>query len=870
MLGLTLGTLAAWLVGVGAGITSALMHDAAHHPFADAATAPTWIRPRPVRFTHTALEVTIDLDAQCVSGTVTHRCVSIGLTATLELDQHELSIQAVEVDGVAVTFSTAPGKLLLPWPGGDHDVRIQFSAERPQKGLYFVTPDPATKRVAMCWTQGAMEDHHYWFPCFDTPNNLGTYTISMRHRAEFLAAANGERASRTEHGDGWVTTVFAQKKPHVLYLLNVVVGDFVAVEDASASVPITHFLPRGHEAKAAAMFRATAFAIRWLGDFIGVPYPWARYGHVVVHRFLWGGMENTTLTTITDRVLMTAEDQTREDIDLDSLVIHELVHQWFGDLLTMKSWSDIWLNESFATYLEARGTAAWRAHLEGRPERAGEELALELWRNRAAYFEEDRSRYRRPLVTNRFDDAYELFDRVAYEKGSLILHHLATRLGETRFRAALALYTTRHAHDLVETADFRQALEDATGEPLDWWFSQWVERAGHPSLKVRWTHDPARHVLSVEVEQLGIDSDKSVMPWRLPMTIAWISGEQLERQTIELTRARETLVFPCINAPTWVVLDPDGELLTEWDEDADVAGLSARLAEARLSPRARARAAVALSAKHPTPALIAALASAAADAPELVRVEAIDALAALATPGAADALLTLWPTTTEPRLRRALAAALGKFRLVANASAIAARLIELGDADPSLLVAGECYASRGALEVPGATPLLRARLKKPSWNERLRAGCVRGLGASLEPAAIDEVAAILTDAGEHEPVRIAACGAAGKLGAFHPLARPRLRRALERLLDADLHLRSAAIRALAAMGDANARGALSAQLAREPFGNARRTLREALETLGKTAASDASHAALTKRVDDLDAARKALERKLEALEKRLG
>ena len=113
------------------------------------------------------------------------------------------------------------------------------------------------------------------------------------------------------------------------------------------------------------------------------------------------------------------------------------MHQWFGDLLTMKAWSDIWLNESFATYLEARGTAAWRASRGDGTE--ADVLALELWQNKRAYLEEDGGRYRRPLVTNRYADAYELFDRVAYEKGSLVLHHLCRLLGEQRFRAALAL-----------------------------------------------------------------------------------------------------------------------------------------------------------------------------------------------------------------------------------------------------------------------------------------------------------------------------------------------------------------------------------------------------------------------------------------------
>jgi aminopeptidase N len=720
----------------------------------------------------------------------------------------------------------------------------------------------------MAWTQGAMEDHSHWFPCFDSPNNLATYRIAVRHRAGFIAAANGEPTGRVEHGDGWATTGFAQRKPHVLYLVNLAVGDFVAVDDVSGPVPITHYLPRGHEAGAPAMFRATAFAIRWLGEFIGVPFAWARYGHVVVHGFMWGGMENTTLTTITDRGLMDAGVQRAEDVDIDSLVIHELVHQWFGDLLTMKAWSDIWLNESFATYLEARCTAAWRsAQGQGTVE---DILALELWGNRQAYFDEDRGRYRRPLVTNRYVDPYELFDRVAYEKGSLVLHALCRQLGEERFRAALALYTRRHAHDLVETADFRQALEDATGEPLDWFFDQWVLRAGHPRLKVAWRHDPRRGQLLVDVEQQQAAGDDQ-QAFRLRVDLAWgAAGGGVERQRVELLRAKETLVIACARAPRWVALDPDGDLPAEWDEDGETEQLLARLGDAGLGAQARARAAAVAGGRHPAPRLVAGLAAALADAatPELVRTEVIAALGRLRGPAARDALLAAWPGTAAPRLRRALAAALAGFKRDAS---LAERLAALAATEPSLATAAELYAARGALEHPGATPLLRAQLKRPSWNQRLRQGVLRGLGESGEPAAIDEVLAVLADDLQIDGVRSAALAAAAQLGARFLPARERVRQAIEPLLETgSLMVRSAAARALGRLGDPAAAAALAACHQRELFGNVRRVLREAQEQLGKAAATVTATAQLAKQVEELERAKRALELRLEAVEKRLG
>jgi aminopeptidase N len=858
------------------------MHDAAAQPFAEPGTLPHWVRPRRARITRVELDLTIDLDAQRIEGAVTHRCERIahGGSLPLELDAHDLDIRGVEVDGAPVEIGRGDGLLSVPLSPGwtQATVTVRFAVDHPAKGMYFVPEDPARAQVAMCWTQGAMEDHSWWFPCFDSPNNLATYRIAIRHRAGLTALANGRRVATEPAGDGWTRTVFEQDRPHVLYLLNVAVGEFAEVADAQGPVPIAHYLPRGREAEGRAMFRATSFAIRWLSDYTGTPYPWARYGHVVVHRFMWGGMENTTLTTITDRVLMDEAVQAREDVDCDSLVVHELVHQWYGDLLTMKGWADIWLNESFATYLEARGTSAWIAERDAGGDRGREadELALHLWQNRQAYLAEDAGRYRRALVTNRYADAYELFDRVAYEKGSLVLHHLRCVLGEERFRAALALYTTRHAHDLVETADFRQALEDATGEPLDWFFAQWVERPGHPTLKVRWRHDPARASLIVEVEQVqaagATPAEAPDRTWRLPVELAWAGASGVERRRIELASAKESLVLPCAQAPTWVALDPAGELPAEWDEDGDAGALLARLADPRCEPSGRARAAVALGAKHPAPRVIDGLAAAARDAaaPELLRAEALGALGATRSGAAATALMAIADAPMPPRLRRALAKSLGNFRAVTGVERLAAWLVARGDAEESQLTAGELFAARGALEHPGAPPLLRARMKRESWNQRLRAACVRGLGACGEAPAIDDALGVLGDDGEVDAVLVAACEASARLGARHLAARPRVRIALERRLEhAGLHVRAAAARALATLGDPAARGALAARMGRELFGNLQRVLREALAGLGKAAAQESALAELRKRVDEAEQGRKSLELRLEALEKRL-
>jgi hypothetical protein len=338
----------------------------------------------------------------------------------------------------------------------------------------------------------------------------------------------------------------------------------------------------------------------------------------------------------------------------------------------------------------------------------------------------------------------------------------------------------------------------------------------------------------------------------------------LAEQAVELTGAACTVLFATTEGPAWVAIDPRGAVLAEIDEDRAQPAL---IADASAPAHARARACGVAARKHPDAALIAAVIAAAQSGPELVREEAIDALAAWRLH---EPLIALFAQVPE-RHRRLVATALGKFRGEKSAVAIADQLVAWADASASGATAGDLLAARGALEAGGATPLLRARLGRPSWNHRLQAGAVRGLGASGEAAALDEVLGLLAKDDLAEPVLTAALSAAGGLGARHPLARDRVRRALEPFLKGPtLAIRATAAKSFATLGDPAARGILRAQREREEFGNVRRVLRESLHALDQAAATTAATGELTRRIDDLEKAKARLENRLDVIEKRLG
>src|SRR3954465_12290733 len=165
----------------------------------------------------------------------------------------------------------------------------------------------------------------------------------------------------------------------------------------------------------------------------GVAYPYPRYAQVFVADFIFGGMENTSATTLTDSVLL--DERAAIDYDIDSLVAHELAHQWFGDLITCRDWGEGWLNEGFATYAEY----LWREHHEGRD---AADLELDEWAE--MYFGEDSGRYRRTIATKHFEEPIDIFDHHLYEKGGRVLHMLRDVLGDAAFDGALAHYLEKH------------------------------------------------------------------------------------------------------------------------------------------------------------------------------------------------------------------------------------------------------------------------------------------------------------------------------------------------------------------------------------------------------------------------------------------
>ncbi len=383
---------------------------------------------------HLALDVTPDFAKRTITATATLRLQPITRPLLeVRLDAVELNIRSVTatapVQGWQVTTNQLVVTFAQPLPADrETTVTIAYDAE-PQQGLYFRTPELGYRAgEAHLFTQGEAIHARHWFPCFDSPNERFTSEIICHVPDDMVVFANGRLVSREpEPGTGRVAFRWLQDKPHVNYLISLVAGHFRSVEDRYRDIPLAfHVLPSEID-QAPNSFRGTRDMLAFFEDETGVPYPWAKYDQVCVNDFVAGGMENTSITTLTDGTLFTAATENLEDSE--GLVSHELSHQWFGDLVTCKDWSHLWLNEGFATYYET----LWLGHHHGR-----DALRYELF-NRLRELTANPGDTR-PIVRRTFNSPDEMFDHLTYPKAGWVLHMIRCELGDDLYRRCIRTY----------------------------------------------------------------------------------------------------------------------------------------------------------------------------------------------------------------------------------------------------------------------------------------------------------------------------------------------------------------------------------------------------------------------------------------------
>ncbi|MDH5312239.1 MAG: M1 family metallopeptidase [Actinomycetota bacterium] len=378
------------------------------------------------------------------------------------------------------------------------------------------TDDVGTHTIAT--TQFEAADARRAFPCWDEPDLKAVFSVTLVVPDGVAALSNGPEVGREPAGDGRTRVRFAETMPMSTYLVAFVVGRLEITEPVDVDgVPlrVVHLPGKGHLAGFA--LEAGAFSLRYFTDYYGLPYPERKVDFVALPDFAQGAMENTGLITYRESLLLVdPEHATQPELEnIADVVAHELAHQWFGNLVTMRWWNGIWLNEAFATYMALATIDAWRPDWErwnsfGRYNTAAKEVDA-LRSTRAIEY---------PVHSP--DDAAGMFDVLTYQKGASILRMLERYLGEDRFREGIRLYLARHAYGNTETHDLWHEIEESSGEPVRRIMDQWIWQGGYPLV----TASPDTDGVRLDQRRFVADGGTDHTTWDIPLRVRPLGGAE--------------------------------------------------------------------------------------------------------------------------------------------------------------------------------------------------------------------------------------------------------------------------------------------------------------------------------------------------------
>ncbi|MBT3946158.1 MAG: M1 family metallopeptidase, partial [Candidatus Marinimicrobia bacterium] len=482
-------------------------------------------RDREVDIHHIKIDVSVNIEAGMVKGNVTHTFspFSSSLDA-FSLDAEDMTILRARLAGKDIGFNQANDKVYLTlnksmsWED-TAKVRLDYTAN-PRKGTYFIKPDETyPEKPLQAWTQGEDMDNHHWVPLYDYPNDKATFEVSLTVEKKFTALSNGELVSVKNNKDGTHTWHWHEHFPMVSYLISYVIGEFEKVEDSYNGIPVNYWVYEENKHEALRSFGLTTDMMKYFGNRTGIEYPYEKYDQVIIDDFMFGGMENITLTHNTDRTMF--DEFAAPDVSSDGLVAHELAHQWFGDMLTTRNWAHAWLNEGFATFFSRKYRENKFGFDEGEYIRFGEING---------YFGSNK-KWRRSTVQHKFYESMDVFDGHIYAKGSLILNMLQDYIGEDAFWRFIQHYTKENQYKNVETPDLKKAIEETTGQNMDWFFKQWIYEPGFPEYNVTWKYNQRNKSVKLTVKQTQKNTNIFKMPIQIQiddkLKTVWIEDKEM-------------------------------------------------------------------------------------------------------------------------------------------------------------------------------------------------------------------------------------------------------------------------------------------------------------------------------------------------------
>ncbi|MFT4060771.1 MAG: M1 family metallopeptidase [Edaphocola sp.] len=497
---------------------------------------------------HTAINISFDVAQRAAAAKATLVLHPYFYPAdSLWLDAKDMEIYSVESNGQPLSYRyNDSAKLLvrLPRTYSRKDTLLLdigykampykklaggSSAIAEDRGLYFVNADAKEPyQPLQIWTQGETESNSHWFPTFDNPSYRSKFTISIQVADSLKTLSNGLLASSVKGKNGMRTDTWQQKLPIPPYLAMMAIGNFSVAKDVWNGKEVSYYVPQEYGRYARDIFGNTPEMLGYFSGLLGVTFPWDKYAQVVCYDYVSGAMENVSASLF--GAFNLKDERQMLDDNNDYIVAHELFHQWFGDYVTAESWSNLTLNESFADY----GEHLWAAH------QYGEDARQDRWFSGLGRYLGQAQTNDPPLARYHYFDKEDMFDRVTYSKGGLILHYLRGLAGDEAFFASLNKYLRQNALGAAEVAQLRLAFEAVTGKDWHWYFDQWYNKGGHPVLDIVQQTDSAKRQVHVIVHQVQPDS---VGLYTLPVKALALYGNSLDTVSVTIAHLADTFSF---------------------------------------------------------------------------------------------------------------------------------------------------------------------------------------------------------------------------------------------------------------------------------------------------------------------------------------
>ena len=505
---------------------------------------------------HYRIALNVDLEKKMLTGE--NRLTLSPLNDNFEkcvLDASYLFVEKViNGDGKNLTFEQNNDQVIISLGRKyNHEdtleLSVEYSLTKPAPGIKFI--DATGTNPLMVSTDCFPNKARHWIPCYDYPNDKVTAELIVTVDKKYKVLSNGRLIGVKENDtEGTVTYHWNQELPHSTYLINLSIADYSVLKDSLGTLPINYWVYKGLETDAKTTFRKTPYMINFFNNLYNYPYPWAKYDQVITS-YMGGGAEATSATILGEGIVM--DTLAEKDFSREVVIAHEIAHQWWGDLITLRSWEHTWLNESFGTYSD---------YLYTRFDKGEDAGAFDLLNKKNQYLNEAHNRYMRPIVFNRYNDPGDNFDSHTYPKGACMLHLLRYILGDDAFFRTLSAFLHQNEFKPVDTHDFMKTIKEVTGKNMDWFFDQYIYSPGHPVFEVTKIWDETKKALKVTIVQKQ-DSIPGVPVYTIPVNFGFVVDGKKIVQEVWLKNKTETFDFEFAAQPLLIRFDEGNYLLKE-------------------------------------------------------------------------------------------------------------------------------------------------------------------------------------------------------------------------------------------------------------------------------------------------------------------